>query len=139
MYRVFDTEKKQWVTDNIYMMPNGKLLKMKKSTFGRIKILLELPQERYVYHEDIGLYDKRNDLIFIGDYIKAKVADDRTVIGVVTFARELSSYIILCVDCDEYFTLGESVCKYIEIIGNVFDGYKEDEEDGQQTLQESEA
>lgn len=124
-YRVFDTKKKQWVANDIYLAPSGKLFKIKKSVFGWIKIPLELSPDRYVYHEDIELYDNKNNLIFIGDYIQAKVAEDKTVVGLVVFAHELSSYVILCDASNEFYTLGSDVSSELRVIGNVFDGYDE--------------
>lgn len=122
-YRVYDTEKKKWIKDNVYLNPNGELFLIKKSMFGMVKVPLALSQDRYVYHEDIELYDKENNLIFIGDYIRASVAEDKEVIGLVAFATELSAYVILCVDSDEFYTLGSDVSSEIQIVGNVFDGY----------------
>ena len=95
-YRVYDLEQKCWVSDNIYLNQNDELFLIKQSLFGMIKIPLKLSQDRYVYHKDINLYDKESHLIHEGDYIRAEVSDDKVVIGVVVYAPELSSYIILC-------------------------------------------
>lgn len=124
-YRVYDLEQKCWVSDNIYLNQNDELFLIKQSLFGMIKIPLKLSQDRYVYHKDINLYDKESHLIHDGDYIRAEVSDDKVVIGVVVYAPELSSYIILCENDNEYFLLGNQVCDYIRIVGNVFDGYEE--------------
>lgn len=121
-YRVYDTEKKEWLKDNIYMSPDECLFKIKQGLLGMTKIPLDA--ERYIYHKDIGLYDKNSKLVFEGDYIYASVAEDKKVVGIVAYAYELSSYVILCVDSDEFYTLGSSVSVEIEIIGNVFDGYE---------------
>lgn len=142
-YRVYDTEKHVWLKDNIYMNPDGDLFKIKQSLFGMIRIPLELSQDRYIYHEYINLLDKYGKAIFEGDYIEASVAnktsendsnEHRTVIGVVVFAEEISSYIILCEESNEFFTLGNEVTEFIKVIGNVFDGYEKSDENGQQTL-----
>lgn len=124
-YRVYDLEQKCWVSDNIYLNQNDELFLIKQSLFGMIKIPLKLSQDRYVYHKDINLYDKESHLIHEGDYIRAEVSDDKVVIGVVVYAPELSSYIILCENDNEYFLLGNQVCDYIRIVGNVFDGHEE--------------
>ena len=121
-YRVFDKKKKKFVTDNILLTPNGELIESKKSLFGNKLTFVD--QNRYVYQKYIELNDKNNTPIYIGDTLKAQVAEDRTVQGVVTFAEELSAYIILCFDPDEYFTLGTDVCNLIEVVGNVFDDSK---------------
>lgn len=121
-YRVYDKKKRKFVTDNIFLTPDGELVESKKSLFGNK--LTFVSENRYVYQKYIGLSDKNNTPIYIGDILEAKVAEDRTVRGMVTFAEELSAYIILCFDVDEYFTLGTEVCSLIEIVGNVFDDLK---------------
>lgn len=136
-YRVYDNEKKCWIKDNIYLSPDGDLFLIKKSAFGWTKVPLSLSEERYVYHRAIDLWDKNNVRIYEGDYIQAQVEEDKSVVGLVTFAHELSSYIILCVDSDVFYTLGSEVTNHIQVVGNVFDGY-EVKQDGQQSLQESE-
>lgn len=133
-YRVYDSEKKCWVKDNVYLSPNGELFLIKRSTFGWTKVPLALSQERYIYHKAVDLWDKNQNQVFEGDYIHAKVDDDKSVIGLVAFAHELSSYVILCVDSDEFFTLGSEVTEFIQVVGNVFDGYEEVKQDGEQTL-----
>ncbi|MDD5980183.1 MAG: YopX family protein [bacterium] len=125
MYRVYNTEDKCWVEDNIYMKPNGDLFMIKQSVFGWIKFPLELSSDKYICHKYIGINDKYGFAIYEGDYIKAKISDEKTVVGIVTYAEELSAYVILCEDTSEFYTLGSEVCDYIEIIGNVFDRYTE--------------
>lgn len=131
-FRVYDIERKEWAKDNIYMNPNGDLFKIKQSLFGMTKIPLD--SDKYIYHKDIGLLDKFNKEVFEGDYIRAVVGKvdendensaDKVEIGLVTYAHELSAYIILCTKTDIFYTLGSEVTEFIEVIGNVFDGYKE--------------
>ena len=124
MFRVYNTEKKQWVKDNIYLSSDGELFLIKKSVFGMVKVPLALSQDKYIYHKAIDLWDKENVQVFEGDYIRARVAEDREEIGLVSYAHELSAYIILCVDSDTFYTLGSNVSSEIKVIGNVFDGYE---------------
>lgn len=138
-YRVYDIKEDRWVKDNVYLAPNGDLFKIKQSLFGMVKIPMALDSDRYVYYKSIGLYDKENTLIYEGDYVAANVANNKTVVGIVGFAHELSAYVIFCVNYNEYYTLGSEVAEFVKVIGNVFDGYEnEEEQNGQQTLQESE-
>lgn len=137
MFRVFDTQEKKWMGKDVYLSPEGKLFMIKQSVFGFVKIPLELSQDRYVYHDAINLFDKNEKQVFEGDYIKAQVDSNKAVIGLVVFATELSSYIIICVDSDEFYTLGNEVCNLIEVVGNVFDGYEVEQND-EQALYESE-
>ena len=122
-YRVFDTKEECWVNeDGLYMSPDELLHIIKRSFFG-LKIETLSPfDDRYVVHRDTGLYDKNNILILEGDYVKAEVSEDKTIVGVVIYAQELAAYVILCRDIDEYFSIGSDLCEYIEVIGNVFDG-----------------
>ena len=129
-FRVYDTEKKQWIKDDIYMNSNEDLFLIKRFFFGLIKSIVRLNTDKYVYHKDIGIVDKDNKTIYEGDYIQATVEKankendrDKVEIGVVSFAHELSAYVLLCVNSDIFYTLGSNVSSEIEIIGNVFDGY----------------
>jgi hypothetical protein len=137
-YRVYDTQACEWIKDNIYLNPDGDLFLIKKSIFGRTKKTVLLESDRYVWHQDIELYDKNNNMVYIGDYIKAQVEENRSVIGLVAYAHEMSAYIILCDDTNEFFTLGSNVCELIEIIGNVFDGYEVDIEETEEDSEEDE-
>ena len=121
-YRVYDKKKKKFVTENVYLTPDGELVESKKSLFGNKLTFVD--QNRYVYQKYIELNDKNGAMIYMGDYVEANVAEGRTITGLVTFSTELSSYVILCFETDEYFTMGESVREYIQIVGNVFDDTK---------------
>ena len=118
MFRVYDNFQKCWKKD-VYMSPDDRLYVLKKGIFG--KKMVEISDERYIIHEHIGLIDKDEEPVFVGDYVQAEVADNKIVTGVVAFAHEFASYVILCYDTDEYYMLSESVCERIKIVGNVFD------------------
>ena len=136
-YRVYDDKHKKWITENICLRPDGELMMIKKSALGSVK-LTPLSSSRFIYHRDINLYDKNGVLVHEGDYIRARVAEDREEVGLVAYAHELSAYVILCVNSDVFYTLGSDVSSEIEVVGNVFDGYKEEKKDGEQTLSRSE-
>lgn len=121
-YRVYDKKRKKFATENVYLTPDGELVESKKSLFGNKLTFVD--QNRYVYQKYIELDDKNDIPIYMGDYVEAQVSEDKTITGLVTFSTELSSYVILCFDTGEYFTLGESVREYIQVIGNVFDDDK---------------
>lgn len=121
-YRVYDKKKRRFVTDNVYLTPDGELVESKKSLFGNKMTFID--QNRFVYQRYIGLSDLDNNPIYIGDILEARVADDEIVTGIVSFAEELSSYVIFC-DCNEkWYTLGTEICDRIRVIGNVFDNDK---------------
>ncbi len=127
-FRVYDKKKKRFVTDNIYLTPDGELVESKKSVWGSKMTFVD--GNRFVYQRYIGLEDRNNSPIFIGDVLEARVADDEIVTGIVSFAQELSSYVIFC-DCNEkWYTLGTEICDRIRVVGNIFDDEKKGKKDG---------
>lgn len=124
MYRVYDIEAKEWVKDNVYLNPDGDLFLIEPSMFGKMKKPALLLEDKYICHRAIELLDKNGKDIFVGDFIKAQVEENRSVVGLVCYAHELSAYIILCDETNEFFTLGSETVEFIEVIGNVFDGYE---------------
>lgn len=121
-YRVYDKKKRRFVQDNIYLTPDGELVESKKSLFGNKMTFVD--QNRFVFQKSIDLSDRNGTPIYVGDYLKAQVAEDNEVSGLVTYSEQLSSYVILSFTTDEYYTLGESVKEFIEVNGNVFDDMK---------------
>lgn len=121
-FRVYDKKKKKFITDNIFLTPEGELVESKKSLWGNKMTFVD--GNRFVYQRYIGLEDKNSTPIYIGDYLMARVDEDKIIQGMVTFAEELSAYIILCFDTEEFFTLGTEVVEFIEVVGNVFDDKK---------------
>jgi hypothetical protein len=121
-FRVYDKKRKKFVQDNIFLTPDGELIESKKSLFGNKMTFVD--QNRFVYQRYISLNDKNGTPIYVGDYLKAKVSEDNEISGLVTYSEQLSSYVILNFESNEYFTLGESVKEFIEVDGNVFDDMK---------------
>lgn len=121
-YRVYDKKKKKFVTDNVYLTPDGELVESKKSLFGNKMTFVD--QNRFVFQQAISLTDKNGTPIYIGDYLKAQVTEDKEITGLVTYSEQLSSYVILSFTTDEYFMLGEPVSELVEVTGNVFDDLK---------------
>ena len=135
MYRIYDTKRRRWVNDVIRDKQDD-LYKVKEGVFGRKIIYLN--QDRYIFHDSFDLYDKNNVMVFEGDYVQAEVDKDKTVVGLVSFVNDLSAYVILVESTQEFYTLGSEVAEYIQVIGNVFDGYEEVVQNGEQALRSSE-
>lgn len=121
-YRVYDKKKRKFITDNVFLTPDGELVESKKSLFCNKMTFVD--QNRYVYQRAINLADKNGTQIYVGDYLKAQVSEDKEINGLVTYSEQLSSYVILSFDTDEYYTLGESARELIEVDGNIFDDLK---------------
>lgn len=126
-FRVYDKKRKKFVTDNIYLTPEGELVESKKSIWGNKMTFVD--GNRFVFQKSTELRDKDDKEVFVGDYLRAEVSDDRVIEGLVTYAEELGSFIILCFDTDEYFVLSQSVCSKIQVIKNVFDDEKKGKKD----------
>lgn len=118
-FRVYDKKKRKFVTDNIYLTPDGELVESKKSLWGNKMTFVD--GNRFVFQKSTELFDRDNKEVFVGDYLSAEVSDDRTIEGLVTYAEELGSFIILCFETDEYFVLSQAVCSKIKVTKNVFD------------------
>lgn len=135
MYRIYNIKNKKWITNNIYLSPypQNEVYTLQKGIFGKEKLKLENIDD-YVVHYDVGIVDKNDTLVFEGDYIEAKISEDKVIRGVVAFANELASYILLCLDEDYYYVLGEHVKENIKVVGNVFDNNEKEEQNSKQTL-----
>lgn len=127
-FRVYDKKKKRFVTDNIYLTPDGELVESKKSIWENKMTFVD--GNRFVFQKSTELFDRDNTEIFVGDYLSAEVSDDRIVEGLVTFAEDLGNFVILCFDTGEYFVLSQSVCSRIKVIKNIFDDEKKGKKDG---------
>ena len=121
MYRVYDTQKKKWLKYDVYLMPNGDLYKLEKPIFRKRNTLRQLSTDRYVYHRDIGLYDKNDVLIYQGDIVKANINEDEYINAEVAYVEHIASYVILDFKEGRYYSLGTEECSHLEVIGNVFD------------------
>lgn len=120
MYRCYNLTEEKWLQD-VYMSPypNNELYKINKTLFGHK--LIPLDESEYICHRFIDLYDKNSVMVFEGDIIEAKISDDKVVTGIVAYATEWSSYVVLCFDPDEFYVLGDEITEFISVIGNVFD------------------
>ena len=119
MYRVWDNKENGWVQDCIYLSPNDDLSieQTRKSLFKKTKLTL-VSEQRYIYQRDIGLLDKKGNLIFEGDICGSKSND---IMGVIAYVPEHASYYLLDDRDMKYYPLGEGRCKQLEVIGNIFE------------------
>lgn len=118
MFRLYDREAQDWVDDdNVAITPDGDIILIKDGLFGTNRI--EYGNDaRYTYHNDIGLFDKEDNLIYEGDFCKSN--DDRT--GLIYYSEEKAAYIFLDLNKNEYLDLGKVICsQWLTVIGNVFD------------------
>ncbi len=116
MYRVFDLENKEWCTNTVAVLSYGGIFGIVHKAFGLTQ-LKPLSTTRFVTHKSIDLLDKNNQMIFEGDILQA----ERDITGVVSYAPELASFVLLNYTTSEYYLLGTEICQHLTIVGNVFD------------------
>lgn len=120
MYRVYDTQDKKWIMNGVYLDPYENLYILGKKRFGRIK-LVPVSDDRYVYHNAIGALDKFSKPIYEGDVVEAEVNPNEYIMLLVYYAIELTSYVLLDIATNTYYTINPEKCDYIRVMGNVFD------------------
>ena len=128
-------ETKKFINEGIYLPPNSynDVYVLEKGLFGK-KRLVHKSDSRYVLQKDIEMCDKDGDVIYEGDFLQAVVANEEVIIGLVTYAHEYSSYILLCDKNDKFYGLGTDISDRVKIVGNVFDGCEEVNKNGKQAL-----
>lgn len=117
MYKIYDTNEKSWVKDNVYLAPNGDIYIAKKTLFGTEKLSL-VSSQRYISLNNIRIFDKNSKPIFEGDICKIEAVN---AIGVVGYTEEHASYYLFDYNNSKYYSLGFDKGKEIEIIGNMLD------------------
>lgn len=135
MYRVY-SEKEGWITDNVFLEPDGLISRLKRTLFGNKLMLLD---DDYVYHNHISLNDKNGTPIYEGDFVEAEIksveeeVEDKIIIGEVVYEPRMASYILLVFDELKWYGLNEDICEFLTVVGNVIDtphliSYKNEEE-----------
>lgn len=121
MFRVYDTKKKCWVKDNIYMAKDKTLYKAHKDIFGRLTLNNVSNNDRYSWQLCTDIEDKNGKMIYESDYVDLEIEDGLIVRGRVGYAREIGSYVAFCDDREEYFPIGTNCSNYIRLVGNMFE------------------
>lgn len=116
MYRVYDLENKEWCTNTVAVLSYGGVFRVINKAFG-LSQLKPLSETQFAVHKCVDLFDKNNQMIYEGDILQA----ESNVTGVISYAPEIASFVLLDYNTSQYFHLGAEICKHLMIIGNVFD------------------
>lgn len=116
MFRCYNIKEGKWA-NNILLSTNNDLTEVKEKKFGYSKLNL-VPDSEYVFHRDIGLYDRDGWLIFEGDMLQTP----NGLVGIVAYSEENASFVFLEYENKMYYPLFKKVCNdSLRIVGNVFD------------------
>lgn len=118
MFRVWDIKENKWITSSTIRFCNDDVAQIKKCRIGNKYKINLMSDERYIYNESINCCDCNGVMIYEGDILKA-ISDN--ISGVVVYSEEFASYILLDYSDSKYYPLGSEICKYIEVVGNVFE------------------
>ena len=131
LFRVYDLEKKKWVSDSAFISDNGDLYIAKKTLFGT---KLELASElRYLAHHSSGYQDCNGVTIMEGDICETKLDGDVVIDkGLVIFSDEFGVFIFLNPSDNTFAILSLELAEFLKVVGNVIDDpdvfpYKEEE------------
>lgn len=116
LYKVYDYRNKLWV-NNIMLSDRGDLYEERKRFFGLCKYKL-VSSSRYKLFRCTELSDKNHRLIYEGDILRI-TTDNGDVTGVISYAREVSSFILLDIATKQYHYLSEERCHTAVILGNM--------------------
>lgn len=120
MIRVYDKKEERWMHGDFCILSNGDLAELKKRPFGTEKIEL-LSNERYIWHEDIKLYDSIGNLIFEGDICRLDVPDNESLYCFVAYIPERAAYLLFDEKNLNYYNIDENIRNIMSVVGNVID------------------
>lgn len=100
------------------VLHDGKLVSYDKTIFGNYKATYETDKNRYIVHNDIGITDEYENIIFEGDVCKCPNGSK----GVVAYSGELGTYCIFDYNEDTYYVLTDETGSETVVVGNVIEG-----------------
>lgn len=120
MLRVYDKNEQKWLHGDFCLTSNGDLAELKKRPFGLEKVNL-LSDTRYVWHEDIGTYDVKGNLIFEGDICELNL-NTEIIYCVVAYIEQRAAYLLFDEKNLAYYSFNNYTNEKLSVISNVFDG-----------------
>lgn len=119
--RIYDNKQNKWIMDGIYLNPNTEELYIFEKKRFRKERLVPVSSKRFIVHNDIRLTDKDGYLIHEGDVVEAEINPNEFIMTMVAWCPSMAAYTLLDFETDTGYPLGEEQCKYVRIMGNIFD------------------
>lgn len=129
-FRVWDKGKKEYCDRNFFMTPNGELGFLIKDSSPHWRIFQNT--DWCIIEQCTGLKDKNGTLIYEGDVIKTVFPDGSISLRKIVYFDEETRFFLSPYPTKEYPIYWEckkeTVC-FFEIIGNIHEMEKENEDD----------
>lgn len=119
MFRVYDNVNKKWIRKEILLSMDEELMMCEDALFGTNKIR-PLSDEKYTWHQSIGVYDKCGKMIYEGDICEIEL-EGETIHCLVAYVHERASYMFLDYEYSAAYGFYKEINNQIKIVGNVFD------------------
>ena len=119
MFRVYDNANKKWVNKEVFLSMNGELMMCVDSIFGTNRIR-PLSDEKYTWHQSIGVCDKYDKMIYEGDICEIEL-EGETIYCLVAYIHERASYMLLDNKYSAAYGFYKEVIDRIKIVGNIFE------------------
>lgn len=132
MLRVWDTKKKKWCDpDGFYLSCYEDLYTYSEKRFGS-KLKRVRDDERYVYHRSLGMHDETGTEVYEGDILGGVKDDGQVCYMTVAYVPSHAQFVLFDEDDKPenmdgtYYLIEDDFIEELKIVGNVFEGIKEE-------------
>ena len=119
MFRVYDNVNKKWIRREIFLSMDEELMRCDDALFGTSKIR-PLSDEKYTWHQSIGVLDRCGNLIYEGDICEVNLEEEK-IYCLVAYIHDRAAYMLLDNKYNAAYSFYKEVNDRIKIVGNIFD------------------